>query len=165
MKYIHSLLLAGAAICAMLIVTKAGAQMTCPATPPAATPQSANIIPDISARTLTIHGQQVGEVLIGNAVVFRLRGVAAGMTPGQRATLVAARLTWSLHQGYSWENIHAARRGKQSMLLIGDNLLLTITPELARDYHTTPARLAANLQARTQDALRVAIASAAASPG
>ena len=46
----------------------------------------------VSSRPATIDGAEVGEVLIGEDVVIRLRATLGGLTPDERAMVVASRL-------------------------------------------------------------------------
>ncbi len=107
-----------------------------------------------SSRTVTVHGVPMGEVLLGANVVMSLRQTSGGYTPGQRADMVATRLNSALDQGLTWQNVHVATQHHQTVLLIGNHLLVTADPAEARLQNTTSLALAGSWQANIQSALQ-----------
>jgi hypothetical protein len=118
------------------------------------TTTAAPTLPAVTWRTNTFQGRQVGEVLVNNIVVFQIRYSAARLTPAMRAEIVAQRLQTLLTQGATWQDINVGTRNNQSAIFMGDNILLTITPRVARDYNVTPNQLATQWATNLQNVLR-----------
>jgi len=108
--------------------------------------QGGTTMPQVTARAATINNMPVGEVLVGDTVVLRIRGSAGGYTPLQRANIVASRLTESFRQGLTMSDIQVGRLHNQSVLMMGDNLLVTADWREARLSNTTPTGLAVSWQ-------------------
>jgi hypothetical protein len=96
----------------------------------------------VTNRLATIDGAAVGEVLIGEEVVMRLRATLGGLTPDERAMVVASRLL-------GWAN--ASDRYELSVLEIddgmavinaGENSITTVGIGDAEPISTTPLDLA-----------------------
>jgi hypothetical protein len=148
MKQFHVVLLFAALLLVPCIVTSLQAQTT--TTPAPTTTPTANI----SSRTTMIAGVPVGEVLVGDNVVFRIREAAGGYTAGERANVVAGRMTSLVSQGFGWQNLSVGTINNQTALLMGDNLLITADPGQARTNGVTPVQLATTWMENTQTALR-----------
>lgn len=108
----------------------------------------------VSYRTVQIGGAPVGEVLVRDAVVLRLREPAGGFTVEQRTASVSARLTSLLDQGYTWQDVEVGTRNNQAVLLMGNNLLITVDRNHARYNNTTPMALANDWRNNMVAALR-----------
>lgn len=147
MKPIRVALLLAALAMVPLLVSDLRAQQ-----PPATT--TTTTTPTISSRTTTVGGLPVGEVLVGDTVVIRLTQPAGGYTAGQRADIVAARLTSLRNQGYTWQNVRVATVGNSVVLMMGNTILVTADPAEARYNNITPTQLATTWQNNTQAALR-----------
>jgi len=111
--------------------------------------------PQVSARTATLNGQSVGEVLVGDTVVVRIRGQVGGLTQEERAQIVASRLQNALAQGYTWQDLRTVRAGNQYILYLGNSMLVTADPRAARMQGMTAPQLATQWQGNLQTALRV----------
>ncbi len=133
----------GAVLLVGLVVSWAVAQTSTPIAP----------LPAVRSRATTIGGQPVGEILIGEQVVLRLREPAGGYTPSQRADIVAARLASLMSQGYTWQDINVGRQGGEAVLLLGTNLLVTVDERHAAVNRTTPTALAYTWAGQMQTAL------------
>ncbi|HEY3377169.1 MAG TPA: hypothetical protein VGL77_06695, partial [Armatimonadota bacterium] len=148
MKSIRVVLLIAALVVIPLTVSTLRAQQ---GTTPSPTPTPTI---NVFSRTMVDQGQQVGEVMVGNNVVFRLRESAGGYNPGERAAIVASRLSTLLSQGHTWQDLRVGRQQNQAALFMGDSLLVTADAAHAQYNHETPMQLAYDWQARTQSALR-----------
>lgn len=121
-------------------------------TPPATTVTT----PTVSSRTTILNNQEVGEVLMGNTVVIRIRGNVGGFTPGERAQIVASRLMNSLSLGLTANDVRTERISNQYALYLGNNLLVTADPHVAQSQGLTAAQLAGAWQNNLQTAMRAA---------
>jgi hypothetical protein len=124
---------------------------TCP--PAADTAPETRAVP-ITSRTRVEDSRVVGEVVAGETVVLTLRDNTGGLSVGQRADIIARRLTNLLNQGYTWRDIRVDRVNNQQALLMGPNLLATVTPEEARLAGMSSSRLASTWQDIAQNALQ-----------
>ena len=86
-------------------------------------------IPPVSSRTSLMNGQQVGAVLINNQLVMTVNYPAGGFSPGQRADIIASRLSTQLSRGYTARDIHVERSAAGPMLMMGGQLLVTAEPQ------------------------------------
>jgi len=161
MKPFRVVLLLAGFVLIPLVVKNLQAQPSA-TTSPAATPVAATTQVTVNSRTMTLNGQSVGEVLVGNNVVLRIREAAGGYTAGQRAGVVATRLTSYLSQGMSWQSLSVGTFNNQTALLMGNNLLVTADPREAALNGDTPLQLADAWLGNTTDALRGVTASAVA---
>jgi hypothetical protein len=109
----------------------------------------------VSARTAMVNNLEVGEVLVGDTVVIRIRDSIGGFTPGERAQIVASRLMNALTQGHTWQDVRTVRTGSQSIVYMGNGMLVTADPRAARIQGLTAAQLANQWQGNLQTALRV----------
>ncbi|MHB9134398.1 MAG: hypothetical protein ACYDBB_25280 [Armatimonadota bacterium] len=150
MKHLRLLLLLAALISvSVLIGSDLQAQQGTTNTTP---PQQ----PAVTSRGVTENGRPVGEVLVNNQVVLRLREPAGGYTPAQRADIVAARLSQGIMNGMTWQNMRVGRQGREVVLLLGNDLLVTVDSTHARANATTRNALASQWLGNTQTALRSA---------
>ena len=144
MKQLRAVLLAGVLVGVSLLVA---ADLLAQQETPAAQPT-------VTSRATAVEGQTVGEVLVGETVVLRITAPAAGLTPVERADIVASRLSSLLSSGHTWRNLHAGTRDGQAVLLMGDNLLVTADEGEARRNTTTPRQLASTWERSMQGALQ-----------
>ncbi|HEX2949024.1 MAG TPA: hypothetical protein VHV83_05585 [Armatimonadota bacterium] len=144
MKYFRIALLLATVVVVSLTVTDLRAQ----------TPTRTATTPTISSRATTINGQSVGQVLIGSTVVIQIYGSAGGYSAGQRADIVAQRLSTQLRQGYGARDVRVRQRNKKNVdLLMGNTVLLTADRTQARANGVTPLQLATTWQRQVQAAL------------
>jgi hypothetical protein len=108
----------------------------------------------VTSRATTEHGQAVGEVLVGQQVVLRVRMTSGGYTPAQRAAIVAARLAAGIQQGYNWRDVVVSQQQGDAALLMGTHLLITANAGEALLNHSSPMELAYEWQGSTQLALQ-----------
>jgi len=104
--------------------------------------QGGTTTPQVTARAATINNMPAGEVLVGDTVVLRIHQSAGGYTPLQRANIVASRLSESFRQGLTVNDVQVGRLHNQSVLMMGDNLLITADPAEARINNSTTTGLA-----------------------
>jgi hypothetical protein len=123
-------------------------------TPPSIDTTSTTTSAVVTTQTVTMNGQQVGEVMINGNVVMRLAGTTGGYSAGDRAMLVAGRLQSLLAQGYTWNEVRVDTVNHQSVLMLGDQLLVTVNPADAQINRTTTRTLAQSWQSSLQVALR-----------
>jgi hypothetical protein len=120
----------------------------------AATTTTPAMLPQVSARTTTVSGREVGEVLIGDRVAMQLTEPVGGFTPGERAQIVATRIMNALSQGYTATDVRTARIGAQTAVYMGNELLVTADPRAASLAGTTASALAGTWSTNLQAALR-----------
>lgn len=94
----------------------------------------------VSSRTDTIQGSQVGSVLVNSEIPFRIRFSAGGLSPAERAAIVAKRLgeTQNLVPG----DITVGVRNGQYVLLAKNELVVTADSNHAAANHSSPQQLA-----------------------
>ncbi|MHB0913523.1 MAG: hypothetical protein ACYC2Y_08760 [Armatimonadota bacterium] len=97
---------------------------------------------NVVARTATIDGIQVGEVVANGDVIFRIRSSAGGLSPYQRAQTVAQRLDSLMAAGLSAEDITTGRRNGQDVVLANNQVVVTADRAHAAANNTTPLLLA-----------------------
>ncbi len=108
----------------------------------------------VSSRESTANGQSVGEVLIGDAVVTRIRSGAGGMTPAQRATTAAKRLGQALSTGNpSPDDMRVAKLNGDYVVMAGNQLIVTADTYHAAQNRTTPKKLATTWRNNLADAV------------
>lgn len=96
----------------------------------------------VSNRTAEIDGAQVGEVLVNEEVVMRLRATAGGMSPGERAMVVASRLLAWVNDPTAYElSVFAADDGTAT-ISAGETSIVTVMPGDAEPIGSTPLDLA-----------------------
>lgn len=108
--------------------------------------------PQVTSRAATINNMQVGEVLVGDNVVLRIHQSAGGLTPVQRAGVVANRLSTSLAQGNTINNVQVGQLNGQAVLMMGNDLLITADRGEANLNNSTPVGLAVAWQRNLQTA-------------
>ena len=82
-------------------------------------------------------------VAIADRPVLRIRTSLGGVSPEQRAAIVARRLQELLARGVPPRRLVSRKAGKNAELLYGSTLLLTVTPQEARAQNSSAASLAA----------------------
>jgi hypothetical protein len=95
-----------------------------------------------TAQRVSVDGAEVGEVVIGDEVVFRIRTSAGGLSPYERAQVVAERLNELMREPIQPGSVKSAVAGGQGMVLIGDQLVITADQAHAALNNTTPIQLA-----------------------
>jgi len=137
------LLITVSAICALLHVPSSTTS-----TPAYAASQ------EVVAREATIAGRQVGEILVGDQIVVRLRTSAGGLSPYQRAQEVAQRI--QRVTATSMPSTIVMRRVNGQYAVVADGtLLVTADPAEAQLNGMTTARLANFWALRISSALGV----------
>jgi hypothetical protein len=96
---------------------------------------------EVTAKEATIDGSSVGEVFVGNDVVFRIRTSAGGYSPFQRAQLVAGRLQ-PLMDNLQLKDITTGRMNGQEVVMAKGQLIITADTAHAGLNQTTPTILA-----------------------
>lgn len=145
MSKLRILLLSAGLVCAgLLVVTKLAGQT--------GTPAARATTPPVMARVNTLAGQEIGEVLINNQVVMRLHAFG-NYTPGQRADTVAARWQSLWQPGFTANDVTVGTQANDVVLLLGNQLLLTVEPVDALANHSTTRELATEWQAALRAAL------------
>ena len=94
----------------------------------------------ITSRTIQVDGVTAGEVVVNDQVPIRLRFPAGGLTPGERAGLIAQRL--SNIPNLVANDITVGSVGSQWVVLGRDQLLATADSAHAAANNTTPYNLA-----------------------
>ncbi|MHB0998950.1 MAG: hypothetical protein ACYC27_06860 [Armatimonadota bacterium] len=97
---------------------------------------------EVSAKESIIEGRSVGDVLVNGQVAFRIRTAAGGLSPYERAQVVAGRLGQSLTDEVSAEDISFGRRNGQSVVLANNRPVITVDTGHARMNNTTTLALA-----------------------
>ncbi len=97
---------------------------------------------NVTARQAVIGGRSVGEVLVNNEVVLRIRSSAGGLTPYQRAQRVAQRLEALDDTSIRPEDITTGIVNGQEVVLAGGELLVTADTTHARLNQIAPNLLA-----------------------
>jgi hypothetical protein len=110
-------------------------------------------ISEASARQLAVGGQEVGEVLVGDEVVFRIRTSAGGRTPFQRAQTVAERLQQLMSDSLQASDITTGRVRGMDVVMAKGEIVVTADPAHARLNNTTPTGLAALWAQRLESAI------------
>ncbi len=84
-----------------------------------------------------------GDVVVGNAVVLRVRFASGGFTIKQRADLVTERLNNLLgSDDFDPSTITVAVRNKEYAVVMGDKIIITADKDTAAFNKTTPELLA-----------------------
>ena len=96
---------------------------------------------EVTAKEATIDGSPVGEVYVGNDVVFRIRVSAGGYSPFQRAQFVAGRLQ-PLMDGLQAKDITTGRINGQAVVMAKGQLIITADQTHANLNQTTTTMLA-----------------------
>ena len=98
--------------------------------------------PDITAREAMVNGRSVGEVLVGDKVVLRIRSSAGGLSPFRRSQIVADRLSQFMGDSVQPEDITTGIVNGQEVVLAGGQILVTADTTHAKLNGTTPTILA-----------------------
>jgi hypothetical protein len=94
------------------------------------------------------------KIVVSNELVAIVRAPAGGLSASERIDRVNDRLAYIL--GYEPLNpgaIRAVRRGNSRMIMVGNRLLVTVTPRDARANNTTVAGLTQVWLQNARDAL------------
>ena len=146
------LLITVSAICALLYVPSSTTS-----TPAYAASQ------EVVAREVTIAGRQVGEILVGDQIVVRIRTSAGGFSPYQRAQEVAQRI--QRVTATSMPSTIVMRRVNGQYAVVADGtLLVTAGPAEAQLNGMTTAGLANFWALRISSALGVTTVDATPTP-
>lgn len=121
-------------------------------------------LPSVDWRTATVDKHEVGEVLVNGIVVFQFRSTISDVTPSERANLVASRLADLLRQGTAGKDVNTKAQDANTLLRMGDAVIIIITPELANDYNTTPSALGDQWRANLSNALKAQPATTTTAP-
>lgn len=127
-----------------------GTAYVCPGNPSCPTPT-------VAARENIIDNAMVGEVLVGETVVMRLRAPLAGYSPVARATMVAQRVCAQLDQGKNWGDVRLDCAYGQPALFMGDMLIVMIDERDAIINNTTAMALGATWGQRMQVAMQSSV--------
>lgn len=83
------------------------------------------------------------EIVAGGMVILRLRVTIGGMTPAQRGIILYNRLNDIVSdRTLQPADYRAVRKGYDWLVMAGDHLFVTVTPEEARLNMATPLQLA-----------------------
>lgn len=129
-----------------------------PSSPPAVQPTPP---PETSQAQLRVRalreiagGKEIGVLMIGDVVVFRISTTFEGKSSLQRAEIVAEKLNRLLGQGLKPEEVRQGFLAGRYIIAARDEVLVTIDEELARNNGTSPPALAALWAKRIQDAMQ-----------
>ena len=87
-----------------------------------------------------VHG---GDVIIGQEVVLRIRFPAGGMTVQERADAVTLRINELLgSKPFHPSEVTVGVRNKESVVLIGETVIITADADTAKFNKATPQQLA-----------------------
>lgn len=96
----------------------------------------------VSNRTAEVDGAQVGEVLINDDVVMRLRATVGGMAPGERAMIVAGRLQTWLAEPAGYDLSVLEMEDGTAAISAGAVTIVTVVPGDAEPIDSTALDLA-----------------------
>ena len=96
----------------------------------------------VDSRALMLNGGEVGEVTMADDVLLRIRTAAGGYSADQRAVIVADRLQQMVTAGLQPDQVHAGTMGGSSVVMAGDQLIVTADRAHARLNDTAPDDLA-----------------------
>ncbi|MFP3902845.1 MAG: hypothetical protein ACLFWB_01260 [Armatimonadota bacterium] len=108
---------------------------------------------EVTSAANVIGDRDVGEVMVADNVVLRIRTAAGGFSAADRADIVADRLRDMLLSGLQPSEIHAGMMRGQTAVLAGDRLIVTADQEHANLNQTTPTTLAQEWAANLAGAL------------
>lgn len=108
----------------------------------ASTLPSADASPAVTAREVLLGGKSVGEVLVDNQVVFRIRTSAGGYTPYQRSLIVAERLERLMGDSFQPEDVSIGVVNGQRVVTADGDVIITADANHARLNRTAPMTLA-----------------------
>ncbi|MEN6520883.1 MAG: hypothetical protein ABFD46_07010 [Armatimonadota bacterium] len=104
-----------------------------------------------TSRTVNMGGIQVGELVVDNQVPIRLRFSAGGLSPAERASLVAQRL--SQMSNLSPSEISSGRIGSYWGVIARGEMLITADNAHAMVNNTTPSGLASSWASQLRKAM------------
>lgn len=115
--------------------------------------------PSVNHRAATLNGRTVGEVLVNDQIVIRMRTSAGGMSPQERARIIADRIRNWVSGPFSPYDL-AVRRGAYGAaeLRAHGNLIVTVNPQEAEALGSTSMGLAQAWRDNIMMALGVAAA-------
>lgn len=115
--------------------------------------------PSVGHRTAVLNGQTVGEVLVNGQIVIRMRTTAGGMSPADRARIIADRIRAWVSGPYSPYDL-AVRRGAYGAaeLRAHGTLIVTVNPQEAQPLGSSSMGLAQAWRDNIMMALGVAAA-------
>ena len=96
----------------------------------------------VDSRAVMLQGVDVGEVVMGEMVPLRIRTAAGGYSSAQRAAIVANRLQQMVTAGLQPGQVHAGMMAGSTVVMAGDQLIVTADREHARLNDTAPEDLA-----------------------
>ncbi|MCD6359850.1 MAG: hypothetical protein J7M38_03230 [Armatimonadetes bacterium] len=96
----------------------------------------------VANRTAEIDGAEVGEVLVNNEVVMRLRATMGGMSPGQRAEVVAGRLLAWVNDPEAYDLSVIEFEDGTASISAGETSIVNVGPGDAEPIDSTPLDLA-----------------------
>ncbi|MDI6826968.1 MAG: hypothetical protein QME62_00630, partial [Armatimonadota bacterium] len=88
------------------------------------------------------------DIFVDGRFAMRIPAPAGGMSPMQRANIVAERLRNALSAGEKWDNARVAQVDGNWVVALGDHVIATADTRSARAFNRSPAGLA-SLWART----------------
>lgn len=93
------------------------------------------------------------DVFVGSRLAIRVAAPAGGMTPLQRAQIIANRLNSAFTEGFTWQDTRVSQVGRNWTMGIGGRMIATADTRSARLMGVSPARLASNWGSNTVVAL------------
>lgn len=96
----------------------------------------------VTSAPASIDGNQVGEVMVDNEVVLRIRTAAGGFSAPRRGEIVAERLRNLVLGGLEPDQVRAAQKRGMAVVMTETDLIITADKAHARMNNTTPAQLA-----------------------
>ncbi len=107
----------------------------------------------VDSRAVMLHGADVGEVVMGETVLLRIRTAAGGYSSAQRAVIVADRLQQIIGSGVQPGEVYAGMVDGSAAVLAGGELIVTADRAHARINGTTPGQLATTWASNIASAL------------
>jgi len=98
----------------------------------------------VEVKAMTVDGKEVGVITVNDREVLRLTTTLAGLSPLERANIVARRVNTAVAGGIAPADIQAKQMNGMWSVTAANKVLVTADPEEARRGGTTPAA-----QART----------------
>ncbi len=96
----------------------------------------------VANRAATIDGAAVGEVLVNDEVVMRLRATLGGLSPGERAMVVASRLLAWINDPEHYELSVLEMSGSMATINAGASSIVTVGVDDAAPINSTALSLA-----------------------
>lgn len=114
------------------------------------------------AKKVMMGQQEVGALLVNGKEILRFTRGAVGLSPVERAAIVAERLRTAVGQGALPQDIRATTVYDMWVVQVSETLLVTVNDEDATEASTTPQALAQAWASALADAVRSYYASAGA---